>query len=54
MARAKKEGSFINCKIKSNIFNELNRYSEESLIPKTAIVEKALEEYFKKIKEREK
>ena len=45
MARAKKNGEFVNCKIRQEIVDELNAYSEKTMIPKTAVVEKAIEEY---------
>ena len=45
MARLKKEGEFINCKVRQDVVDRLNAYSEKSMIPKTSIVEKALEEY---------
>ena len=48
MPRIKKEGSYINCKIKQDIYDKLNLYSEYSMIPKTALVERALEEYLNK------
>ena len=50
MARAKKNGEFVNCKIRQDIADRLNLYSEETMIPKTAIVEKAIEEYLNKNK----
>lgn len=50
MARAKKNGEFVNCKVRQDIADRLNAYSEETMIPKTAIVEKAIEEYLDKIK----
>lgn len=49
MARAKKNGEFVNCKIRQDIADKLNAYSEKTMIPKTAIVEKAIEEYLNKI-----
>ena len=45
MARAKKDGEFINCKIRQDVIDRLNRYSDDSMISKTNIVEKAIEEY---------
>lgn len=50
MARAKKNGEFVNCKVRQDIADKLNAYSEKTMIPKTAIVEKAIEEYLNKIK----
>ena len=49
MARAKKNGEFINCKIEQSIVDKLNLYSEQSMIPKTAIVEMAVKEYLDKV-----
>lgn len=45
MPRAKKEGAYISCKIKMDIYDRLCSYSDTTMIPKTAIVERALEEY---------
>ncbi len=49
MAREKKDGHFINCYIKQELWDEITRVSKTTMIPKTAIVEKALEEYFEKM-----
>jgi len=49
MARAKKDGEFINCKIRQDIVDRLNQYVEESMISKTNIVERAIEEYLDKV-----
>ena len=46
MARAKKDGHFLNCYIKQELWDKITRYSEETRTPKTAIVEKALEDFF--------
>ena len=48
MARAKKDGHFLNCYIEKELWDTINIHSEETKIPKTAIVEIALREYFKK------
>ncbi len=45
MARAKKDGQFLNCYIRKEIFDKLTLYSDDTSIPKTAIVEKALQKY---------
>ena len=45
MARAKKDGDFVNCKVRQDIFDRLNQYAKTTMIPKTSIVEKAIEEY---------
>lgn len=50
MPRQKKEGHFFNCYIRQELWEELDRFSQESHMPKTTIVEDALEEYFKKKK----
>ncbi len=49
MARAKKEGNFVNCKVRQEILDRLNDYADKSMIPKTSIVEKAIEEYLDKV-----
>lgn len=49
MARAKKDGQFLNCYIRKEIFDKLTQYSEETSIPKTAVVEKALEKYLNEV-----
>ena len=48
MARAKKEGESRTFKLRQEILDKLDRYSEETMIPKTAVVERALEEYLDK------
>ncbi|MCR5510262.1 MAG: ribbon-helix-helix domain-containing protein [Lachnospiraceae bacterium] len=50
MGRQKKDGHFINLYIKQELWDEIDRYSMESRIPKTSIVEAALEDFFKKQK----
>lgn len=45
----KKEGEYINCKIRKDIYDKLSEYSNYSMIPKTALVERALEEYLDKM-----
>jgi hypothetical protein len=47
MAREKKNGRFLNCYVQQDIYDRLSLYSKETMIPKTAIVERALEEYLK-------
>lgn len=49
MARAKKDGQFLNCYIRKEIFDKLTQYSEDTSIPKTAVVEKALEKYLNEV-----
>lgn len=50
MARQKKDGHFLNCYIRKDIWDEINEYSQKTFIPKTNIVEQALVEYFEKHK----
>lgn len=47
MPREVKSGVFINCKVSTEIVDMLNAYSKQTRIPKTAIVEMALEQYLK-------
>ena len=49
MARLKKDGNFVNCKVRQDVFDHLQSYSVRSMIPKTSIVEKAIEEYLNKV-----
>lgn len=49
MARAKKEGSYLNAKLPTEIIERVSAYSESTRIPKTAIVEMALKEYLDKV-----
>jgi len=49
MARAKKDGQFFTCYLRKDILDNLTLYSNETSIPKTAIVEKALEKYLSEI-----
>lgn len=49
MARSKKQGRYFNCKLPDEILDRLTAYTEETRIPKTAIVEKALKEYLDKV-----
>jgi len=57
MARPRKEGSYLNAKLPTEIIERVSAYSEKTRIPKTAIVEMALKEYLDKVdpvKEKEK
>ncbi len=45
MAKPKKEGQFLNCYIRKEISDALTIYSDDTGIPKTRVVEKALEKY---------
>ena len=49
MARPKKEGSYLNAKLPTEIIERVSAYSEKTRIPKTAIVEMALKEYLDKV-----
>ena len=49
MARAKKEGQFLNTKLPQDIFDKVTEYSDRTRIPKTAVVEMALREYMDKV-----
>ena len=50
MAKAKKDGDYLHCYIKSDIMADLNAYVKETEYSKTVVVEKALAEYFEKHK----
>lgn len=45
MARPKKDGERFCCYLRKDLINMIDDYSTETSIPKTAIVEKALEKY---------
>lgn len=48
MARNKmKNSKTVSFRLRNDICEELEKYSEETMLSKTAIVEKALEDYFK-------
>ena len=49
MARQKKDGQFLNCYMRKDLYNRVEAYCQETMIPKTAIVEKAVEEYMNKV-----
>ena len=49
MARAKKEGQFLNAKISQELFDRVCDYSDQTRIPKTAIMEMALQDYMDKV-----
>lgn len=49
MSRPKKDGKFINAYVRKDIVERVDAYSETSLIPKTAILEIALQEYLDKV-----
>ncbi len=45
MARVKKDGQFFNCYLRKDILERLTVYSDDTGIPKTIVVEKALQKY---------
>ena len=45
MARVKKDGQFFNCYLRKDILERLTAYSNNTGIPKTVVVEKALLKY---------
>ena len=45
MARTKKDGQFFNCYLRKDILERLTIYSDDTGIPKTIVVEKALQKY---------
>ena len=45
MSREVKPGKLFSCKLRTVIYETLDAYSKQSFMPKTSIVEKALEEY---------
>lgn len=49
MARARKEGSYLNAKLPTDIIKRVSEYSEKTRIPKTAIVEMALKKYLDEV-----
>ena len=49
MVRPKKEGQFLNCYIRKEISDALTIYSDDTGIPKTRVVEKALEKYLSEV-----
>lgn len=49
MPRPPKKGKFMNFKLDADIATKLEEYSEQSMIPKTRIVEKALKDFFENI-----
>lgn len=45
MAKAKKDGEYLHCYIKSDIMSKLNQYVDETGYSKTVVVEKALKQF---------
>lgn len=54
MAKPKKDGKFINCYVRSDIVETLDKLSKQTMMSKTAILEMALTDYFQKIKRKSK
>ena len=52
MSRPRKEGKFVNAYIKKDLVDRMENYSESSFMPKTAIIELALQEYLDKVEQR--
>lgn len=48
MSRPSKDSKALNIKIDSKLYQQLEQYSKDSRLTKTAIVELALEEYLKR------
>lgn len=51
MSRPRKEGKFVNAYIKKDLVDRMENYSESSFMPKTAILELALQEYLDKVEQ---
>ena len=49
MAKAKKDGEYLHCYIKSDIMSTLNQYVEETGYSKTVVVEKALKLFLENV-----
>lgn len=47
MPRAKKEGTYLNIKLRQDLYDRLCEYCEESGMPKTSVTEKALDQYLR-------
>lgn len=48
MPRTKKDSKPFNIKLSLSLWEKVEKYNQETGIPKTVIAEKALEDYFKK------
>ncbi len=48
MPRQKKDGKYINIYMQRSLVEAVERYSEATMIPKTAILEKAVQEYLER------
>ena len=54
MSRPKKDGKFINAYVKRELVDRVDAYSESSCVPKTSIIEIALQEYLDKVEQKAK
>ena len=52
MVRPKKDGHFFTCYLRKDILEILTEYSNDTGIPKTIVVEKALLKFFKDMNKR--
>ena len=53
MARAKKNGTYLNVRIENSIYEQLNEICEDAGQTKTMVVERALDYYFYDYREKE-
>lgn len=51
MARPRKDGKFVNAYLKKDLVDRMETYSESTFMPKTAILELALQEYLDKVEQ---
>ena len=49
MPRPRKDGKYVNLYARKDLMERLDEYSEKTMIPKTAVLEKALEEYLNRV-----
>lgn len=49
MPRPKKDGKYVNFYARKDLMDRLEEYSEKTMIPKTALLEKALEDYLERV-----
>jgi len=53
MARAKKNGTYLNVRIENSIYEQLNEICEDAGQTKTIVVERALDSYFCEYREKQ-
>lgn len=53
MARAKKNGTYLNVRIENSIYEQLNEICEDTGQTKTIVVERALDSYFCEYREKQ-